>query len=223
MGGGGGIKIGGGFKTNMPKFTVGRNHVLNKPFGVQGKNSLLSKPLGTGEGSVAKGLEGLFSGGGDKSIKSLSTGDIMRFLKAGAEEGETLVGGTKKEMGEGRADVRKRLKDTLEGNSAGANALKQDQAQAQRDLKAQQMLAGGGQMNVGQQQALKRQASRDLAKFRSDETRQALADLSREFRGAGSDIMRSEGQYGSVLVGAQPPATVKPSSGILTNFFGNFF
>lgn len=216
-----------------------------------GKNSFWSKPFGTGSGSVSKEIVDPVLGdarkytdmvgqaatgshaqnvqdifGGDKvqgSTKSLSIGQIRGFMEEGEQKGETLTGSTMKEVGEGRGEVRDRLKETLAGNSAGANALRQDQADQQKKLRAQQAVAGQGQMNAGQQQALQRQAARDTAKFISNEKRQTLSDLSKEWRGAGGDIMRSSGQYGSVLVGAQPAAVPKQSNGLLSNLFGGLF
>jgi len=216
-----------------------------------GKNSFFNKPLGVGKGSVAHnplnampmwsgraGSEETNTGLGlgdkvdqvtgknkaaDGSVKSLSVGQIRGFMDEGREKGEELTGTTSAEVGEGRADVRDRLKETLDGNSAGANALRQDQAQAQKSLRAQQAVAGQGQMNAGQQQALQRQSSRDLAGFVSNERRQALSDLSKEYRGAGGDIMRSEGQYGSILVGSQPAAQPQQANGLFTNLFGGLF
>ena len=92
-------------------------------------------------------------------------------------------------------------------------------------LKAQQAAGGGGQMNVGQQEALKRQAMRDTAEFVSTEKRQALSDMSKEFRGAGSDIASMTGQYGSILVGMQKPAAPAQGGGggMLSNIFGGLF
>lgn len=173
--------------------------------------------------AILKGLEGMGQQQ-NTSVNALGTQDILNFLKAGTEEGEKITGGTREEMGEGRANVRKNLERRLAGESAGANALRQDQNQSMKALKSQQMLQGGGsQMNVGQQQALARQNARDLANFRSNEERQQLADLSREYRGAGTDIMRSAGQYGSILVGAQQPPQMKQSQGLLGNVFGGLF
>jgi len=153
-------------------------------------------------------------------MSSLSAGDVEGFMKKGEQKGEQLTGSTLAESGEGRKDVRNRLTGILEGNSAGASALKQDQNQQAKSLRAQQAMAGGGQMNEGQQQALQRQAQVDYAKFVSQEKRQALSDLSREWRGAGSDIMKSTGQYGSVMVGAQPPAVASSGGGLFSSIFG---
>lgn len=146
-----------------------------------------------------------------------------KFLRKGRERGEEITGATSKEVGEGRAEVRDRLKETLEGNSAAAAALQQDQAQQSRTLRANQAMAGGGQMNEGQQQALQRTQLIDRAQFVSGEKRQALSDISKEYRGAGGDIMRSEGQYGSIAVGAMKPAVAKQSKGLLSSVFGGIF
>lgn len=173
-------------------------------------------------GSAGSSLGNMLGGSAQKSPKQLSVGEILGFMAAGEKKGEEVAGTTIAEAGKGRADVRSQLKQILEGNSAGANAMAQDQAQAMKTLKANQMLAGGGQMNLGQQQAIERQGARDLAQFKSNERRQALSDLSAEWRGAGADIMRTGGQYGSILTGAQPPAVQQPSNGLFTQIFGSF-
>ena len=169
----------------------------------------------------------VFGDGGtqaDGSAGSLSKGDIEGFMAKGRAKGEELTGTDSASVGAGRADVRSRLQDTLDGNSAGANSLRQSQNSSMKNLKSSQAMAGGGQMNVGQQQALERQGARDLANFTSTEKRQALSDISREWRGAGSDIMKSEGQYGSILVGMQKPAQAQTGGGgLMDQIFGGLF
>lgn len=182
-------------------------------------------------------LGGLFGGAGSKTVRK-ATGSRpntanhvtnstkgQQAMEKGEKKGEILTGSTMEEVGTGRADVRDRLKEMLEGDSAGAAQMKQDQAQAQKQLRASHAMAGGGgQMGAGQQQALDRQASQDISKFQSTEKRQALSDLSKEFRGAGSDIMKSAGQYGAIEVGMIPPAQPKaPKQGLLSGIFGGLF
>lgn len=220
------------------KLGGGKNSFWSKPFGT-GKQSVAENPLNISpihSGGIGGKIGGTSFQVGDlwggnnlsnrvketvlgpdpaEASKGLPPGLATSFLEGGEKKGEELVGGTTKEMGEGRKDVRDRLQEILQGDSAGAQALRTEQQQQQKKLKAQQALAGGGQMNLGQQQALKRQADMDYAKFTSDEKRRALADLSKEYRGAAGDIMRSSGQYGAIGVGMQPPAA-PPSSGGLT-------
>jgi hypothetical protein len=229
----------------------GKNSFFNKPLGV-GKQSVKHNPLnvapvvsGTigpsdksgvdlwggkslGKEQTALGIaSNVFGSDGeqaDGSVNSLSKGDIEGFMKQGRAKGEELTGTTSAEVGAGRADVRSRLQETLNGNSVGANSLRQSQNASMKDLKSNQAMAGGGQMNAGQQQALQRQGGRDLAEFRGQENRQALSDISKEFRGAGQDIMKSEGQYGSILIGSQSPAQAPQSGGgIFDKVFGGLF
>ena len=156
----------------------GKNSIFNNPLGdlSGGKNSVINKPLGHGRDSVknnptkaiapiaqgsldlANNARGSIFGGDDNtSMSSLSAGDVENFMAKGEAKGEELTGSTLAESGEGRKDVRNRLTGILEGNSAGASALKQDQNQQAKALRSQQAIAGGGQMNQGQQEALKRQ------------------------------------------------------------------
>ena len=163
----------------------------------------------------------VFGGKEDPKLNSLSAGDVERFLEKGEKKGEILTGSTLQQEGEGRKLVKDKLKETLRGESAGANALKQDQAQQQKMLRANQAVSGGGQMSVAQQQAFDRQAQREHAAFVSQEKRQNLSDLSREYRGDGADIMQSSGQYGAILVGSQPPAQMaQRKPGVLGRVFG---
>ena len=223
----------------------GKNSIINKPLGT-GKHSVSRNPLNISplhSGSIGGGRSiwgdktlsenpaaaigavpaAIFGGKKDKAMSSMSMGDVEGFMEKGQAKGEELTGTTSAQAGQGRAEVRDRLGDILKGESAGANALKQDQAQSQKALKAQQALAGGGQSNAGQLAALERQGQRDTAEFVSKEKRQALSDLSKEWRGAGGDIMKSSGQYGSILVGGQPAAQPASSNGLLSNIFGGLF
>ncbi len=158
----------------------------------------------------------------NKSIDQLSVGDVQGFINQGEKKGEIVTGTTMDEAGQGRAEVRDRLQETLNGQSAGANSLRQDQNYQAKALKANQAMQGGGQMDAGQQQALARQNQRDLANFVSGEKRQALSDLSKEWRGAGSDIMQAGGQYGSILVGSQAPQN-NNNGGLISDIFGGLF
>lgn len=225
----------------------GKNSFWNKPLGTGKKsvNNAVTNLIGEDAKNATDFLASSFTGGGaignlkpridsgkklvkgvlgkedEKPTSTAPAGSLEAFMEKGREKGEEVAGGTAKEMGEGRADIRDRLNQILSGESAGASALKQDQQQQQKSLKAQQAMAGGGgQMNVGQQQALKRQADIDYAKFTSAEKRQALADLSKEYRGAAGDITRSTGQYGSVMVGGQPAAQPQSQTGIISDIFG---
>jgi len=230
----------------------GKNSFFNKPLGV-GKKSVAHNPTNlsiahsggarasydgksaggfTGQGvndkvGKIKGMAGSVFGGSQDggSINSLSKGDVESFMAKGEAKGEQLTGATMDEVGAGRAQVRDELQKTFEGNSVAANRLRQSQNDAQKMLKAQQAAGGGGQMNAGQQEALKRQAMRDTAEFLGNEKRQTLSDMSKEFRGAGSDIASMTGQYGSILVGMQKPAAPAQSGGggAFSNLFGGLF
>jgi len=146
-------------------------------------------------------------------------------LKYGEDRGQTLTGGTLQQAGEGRALVRSRLENVFQGNSAGANRLRESQNQDMKSMKAQQALQGGGsQMAAGQQQAAQREQSRDLANFVSDEKRQTISDLSKEYRGMGSDITNTSGQYAGIMMGAQPLAAPKQGGGgLISSIFGGLF
>jgi len=209
----------------------GKNSMWNKPFGV-GKQSVAENPLnisplhsGTlgpnsgvdiyGGETLSRKVSNIFGGDDSDSVDQLTPAQVEAMMDKGRSEGESAAGGTVAEMGQGRADVRNRLTETLNGNSAAAAGLKQDQQQAQKSLKANQALAGGsGQMNEGQQQALRRQSDMDMAKFRQQEDRKALGDLSKEFRGGVGDIFRSTGQLASIMVGAQPAPQPQSSGGL---------
>lgn len=173
---------------------------------------------------------GRLLGSTKKKSKSKSGSDkfsqeeLSKFMDKGEKKGEQLTGSTLDEVGAGRKDVRSRLQKTLEGDSVGANRLRQSQNDSVKAMKAQQAASGGGsQMNVGQQEAMERQNSRDTAEFVSNEKRQALSDLSKEWRGAGSDISSMTGQFGSILVGMKDPAMPKQQEGLVSSVFGGLF
>ena len=230
----------------------GKNSFINKPLGT-GKNSVnaagrrtIGSPLwdmgasyaSIQTGSIKPSIEsakssakgalntvGLgpedpqFSGG-----NQMSKQDIMNAMKFGEQKGEQISGATSGEVGAGRKEVRTQLQDILQGNSAGANRMQQSQNEQDKQMKARQaMSGGGGQMSEGMRQAQDRAQVRDLAEFRSNEQRQALSDLSKEWRGAGSDIMKSSGQYGSIMIGAQPPAVPQQQQGLLSGLLGGLF
>lgn len=204
-----------------------------------GGNSIFNKPFGTGSGSVGTNPLNILpivsysntrkeqekdAARKESAASAKGKTEAMAALEEGERKGEILTGSTSAEVGEGRSEVRDRLQDILQGDSAGSAAMKQDQAQAKKQLRSEQALSGGGQMDAGQAQALERQSAIDIAKFQSSEKRQALSDLSREFRGAGSDIMKSSGQHGAISVGMIPPAQPKADKGgIVTQLFGGFF
>lgn len=226
-----GLFGGGGFSLPSIKMPEVNASTLMNPIG-SATSSLLGGIGSGGLGSLNRTLTGgniasnVFGTGGSKadgSAQNLSKGDIEGYMEQGRAKGEELTGTSSKDVGAGRADVRSRLQQTLDGNSAGANSLRQSQNSNMKSLKSSQALAGGGQMNVGQQQALERQGARDLAEFTSNEKRQALSDISREWRGAGTDIMKSEGQYGSILVGMQPTAQPATSNSLMDQIFGGIF
>lgn len=218
-----------------------------------GKNSIFHKPLGTGKKSVSHNplnVMPAYSGGIGKYQTGMGIGDIagrvfggttenqsnpygsfeankkqaMQAMDYGRKQGEVMTGGTMADAGKGRKQVRDRLEQVFQGNSAGANRLAESQNADARQLKARQAMYGGGQMSEGQRQAQERNQARDMASFVSDEKRQAVADLSREYRGMAGDIMKSSGQYGSIIMGAQPPAQpAQQSQGLLSRVFGGLF
>ena len=154
-------------------------------------------------------------------MDSISTQDLLNFIKFGRQEGEVLTGGTAEEMGQGRGFVRDELMSAYTGDSQAANALRQDQNQSMRTLKAQQMVSGGGQTDAQQQQALERMNRRDMANLNNKIQMSTLANMSREYRGAASDIARQGSAYGAMLVGAQPPQYIEGNAGgdWLSNIF----
>lgn len=231
----------------------GKNNFFSKPLGT-GSNSVSANPLNinpllglTGIGNrikdtiekdpmavIAPGLNPIrplntvFGAGGqskDGSTKSLSKSDVENFIAQGEKKGELLTGQSIESVGKGRSGIIDKLNNILQGDSVGANRLRQSQSDTSRELKASQMLAGGGQMDKGQQLALKRQQDRDLSEFVSGEKRQALSDLSLEYRGAAGDISKMGGQYGSILIGASnpPPQVGGGSNGLLSGLFGGLF
>lgn len=222
----------------MSNFFGGKNSVFNKPLGTgkssvnKGVENIIGKGAKDGLDSYASFMTGSYQPGTRSAGKVLNmsygnpqsvaeqTAKIRKEKEAqglkktkGEQIGESITGTTIEGVGQGRASIRKRLQGVLDGDSAGANTLRQDQLDTQRNFKAKQLMAGGGQMNVGQQQALKRQANIDYGRFVSDEKRKALSDLSREFRGAGGDILRSAGQYGALAIGQRPAAVVREDRG----------
>lgn len=218
----------------MGSFWGGKNSFWRKPFGDSDKKGsvanftkntvgdtaynlgnagaeLMTGNVGGAANSAGKAakeglnqIDNIFKGG-QQNLNSITPAQVEAMMNKGQAKGEELTGTTSAEVGQGRKDIRKRLKETLDGNSAELAALRQNQQQDQKNLRAQQALGGGGQMNEGQMQALKRQANMDAAVFDAQRKRQALSDLSKEFRGAGSDIFRSTGQMASIMVGAQQP------------------
>ena len=229
---------------------LGKNHFLNKPFGTgkgsvnkAGKDAL--GPIwdhGAAAGSIATGslrpgfesagkavegyknsIGGIFDsvfGKDGRMPDKLSPAAVEAFMNKGEAKGQQIAGATLQEVGEGRKDVRNRLKQILEGDSPGASALRSSQSDRQKAMKSERALAGGGQMGDAMMQEQKRQADLDFANFVARERNQALTNLSREYRGAGSDIMQSTGQFGSILVGSQPAAMPQRSEGLITRVFG---
>lgn len=177
-------------------------------------------PTGQGPSNpIDTNLDPFSLGGSAESVKSntklenIGAQDLLNFIKIGQDQGSLLVGGTGEEMGRGRAFVRDELMSSYQGNSQAMNALSQDQNQATRSLRAQQMQSGGGQMDMQQQMALDRMNRRDAANLKAREQMSTLANMSREFRGGASDIGRQGSSYGAMLVGAQPPQYIEGDSG----------
>jgi len=190
------------------------------------KNSFFNKPLGGllgGPGKAVANKAVKHKPEASKHVTNATKG--QQAMEKGEKKGEILTGATIEEAGQGRAGIRDRLKEIMEGDSAGAAQMQQDQNQAQKQLRASHaMHGGGGQMGEGQKQSLARAGARDLATLRSSEERQALSDQSKEFRGVVGDIMKSSGQYGNIEVGMIPPAQPKaPKQGVVSSIFGGLF
>jgi len=199
-----------------------------------GAGSLSGTMGGAGMGAIAGGTIGANSasggtllGGRESTLNtsgSINPTMVKGFLEEGERRGEIGVGGTMAEMGEGRKDVRQRLQDIVDGKSAATASLKDSQARKERDMRSQQKLSGRGQTDSAQIDQLQRQQGMDLATQKQNEQKAAISALSREYRGGLSDIMRSSGQWGSILVGAQPPAMPQEEGGgLLSNLFGGLF
>ena len=208
-------------------FGVGSQSVAYHPMNI---NPLHSGTIGSGPGITGgRNVSQLLSGSGGKESNLNTAGAInptmvKGFLEEGERRGEIGVGGTMAEMGEGRKDVRQRLQDIVDGKSAATASLKDSQARKERDMRSQQKLSGRGQTDSAQIDQLQRQQGMDLATQKQNEQKAAISALSREYRGGLSDIMRSSGQWGSILVGAQPPAMPQEEGGgLLSNLFGGLF
>lgn len=230
---------------------IGENSIISKPLGVgdqsvaynpanisplhsgtvagqgdiYGGNSNLSQGQNIQKviAPIPKAINDVFlgNGSGDNPISTITPAQVEAFMNKGEAKGELLTGSTLAEAGEGRKKVRDTLQQNLEGDSIAVSGLKQDQSQRIKELKANQLMSGGSQMNEGQRMSLERQADLDLARFKGAEQRQTLSDLSSEFRGVGGDIMKSTGQYGSVLVASQPSAVSSGGGGgLLSSLFG---
>jgi hypothetical protein len=214
----------------------GKNSMFNKPLGT-GKKSVAHNPLnitpiwsgsvggidtGLGasdkidamqKGDYKRAMLGNLAGGttGDASNPygnfAQNKQEAMKAMDFGTKKGEVMTGGSMAEAGEGRAKVRDRLEQVFQGNSAGANRLAESQAADAKQMKARQAMGGGGQMSEGQRAAQENMQNRQLAGFVSDEKRH-------EYRGMAGDIMKSSGQYGSIIMGAQPPAQPQSSGGL---------
>jgi len=140
---------------------------------------------------------------------NLNMQQILELINKGQDKSKELTGvDNVSDIGEGRAGIREQLQRNLEGNSAAVNRLTQDRNQQSRDLVAQQMVAGGGQMNEGQRQALNRKYSKDIAQLKSMELNRDLGNLSKEWRGVASDTVKQGTGYAALGVGAQPPSYI---------------
>lgn len=133
--------------------------------------------------------------------------ETSQFMKEGRRRGEELVGVDSATVGKERADVRQKYKDILEGKSIVKKEMKQDLATRQKQARAQSAVSGQSQLAPAQQQAMGRQAASDMASARSKEYLGVLNKIEKQFRGAAGDISRLEGQYGSIGVGGQAPAS----------------
>jgi hypothetical protein len=179
--------------------------------------------------SVMSPFSSVLGGGGSKedggSGTSINPKQVRQFLDEGQKRGEQAVGGTIQELGKGRANIRSMLEDAVSGKSASISRMRNLQQSQQRDLKAKQLLQGGGsQMNDAAKQQMQRQQGMDLATQQAQEQARNVSMLSREYGGQVGDILKSSGQWGSVLVGAQKPAMpAQPKQGFISNFLSSWF
>lgn len=152
--------------------------------------------------------------GGGRGVDQLSPEEIRGFLAEGRQRGESLTGIKSDEVGRERRGIREQYRDILNQPSRGAERVAQARNASLKRLRQQQAGSGvSGARAQAQEMALSQDYARQAGDVRQREYLDALNKLETQFRGAGTDIMRSEGQYGSIGVGSKPTPIVE-SSGI---------
>jgi len=167
-----------------------------------------------------KGTKDTLLGSKQEVENIMPAGKAGEYLKAGEAKGEQLVGATVGEVGQQRADIRKKYQDIVNGESIAEKNLTRQSNADKRTARATAAVSGGSQMSAGQEQAMNRQSASDIATARSAEYLNALNKLEAQYRGAAGDIASLSGKYGAIGVGVAPAPTITKSSGIFDGLFG---
>ena len=159
------------------------------------------------------------SGGGGSSGPSPE--ELMAMVDKGFKKGEEFTGFKAGDFGGANKALLQALQNRRTGQSAGANALARDQRDTNKQLKAQQMMQGGGanQMNLGQIMQQRRQQDAQKAQFLSNEERGAIADEANFIANITSDIAGFGGVYASALGASQRAPQTPINRGPLGSVF----
>lgn len=151
--------------------------------------------------------------GGD-GYDQLTKSDIDGYLKDGRERGESLTGATSEEIGSNRRDIRSKYSDIVNQDSRGAASVASSRDASLKQQKIAQNKSGqsGGSADL-QNQMLDMNYARKIGDTRQSEYLGALNKLETQYRGAASDVMKAEGQYGSIAVGSKVDPVAADSGG----------
>lgn len=156
-------------------------------------------------------------GAKDKPIDQLTLKDIQAFMASGRARGEEMTGVSSKNVGKKRGEIRGQYEDIVNGPSRGASRA----ASARNaDLKSLRQSQGAQGVSGGMARLQQNQMNQDYAgkigDVRQKEYLDALNKLETQYRGAASDIMTTEGQYGAIGVGSKPNPTMSDGGGLMS-------
>lgn len=168
--------------------------ITTDPFDVVQKGGKLDIPGMSNQG-----------GSSNKPIDQLTLEDIKKFMGEGRSVGEQLTGATSADIGKNRGDIRQKYSDIVNAPSRGAARVASARNADVKSLRQQQARQGvSGGVASNQLTQMNQDYAGKIGDVRQKEYLDALNKLEAQYRGASSDVMSAEGQYGAIGVGSKP-------------------
>jgi hypothetical protein len=155
----------------------------------------------------------------DEKAKLAAMTPVDRALYKGQKKGEEVTGITSEKVGEKRGEIRGKYEAILDQPSRGAARMAKARNADLKRMKQSQSRSGlsGGMANLQNQQVTQDYASK-MGDVENNAYMSALNKLEKQYRGAGGDITKLGGQYGSLEVGGQPAPQMSSGGGILDTY-----